>query len=133
MTILMLDDEPVVMKVLRVVLKQYNLLEATSAEQAIQLFVSNGRTLDLLLTDLSLPTSSGIQLALLLRTELPGLPVILTSGYPVGCWSVRDANDLKNLGPNCVAILQKPFYPGVLMKTVCELIGAPPPEMVRTA
>lgn len=133
MTILLLDDECVVMNLLRIVLKQFSLLEATSAEQALQLFAENGRQLDLLIADLALPISSGIQVALLLRSEIPDLPVILTSGYPVRSWCVRDTSDLERLGPTYVTVLQKPFYPHALTKAVFELIRVPPPEMARTA
>jgi CheY-like chemotaxis protein len=131
-TILLLDDEFVVMEFLRHVLQKYALIEASTAEQALRLFNENGRQLDLLLADLSLPKSSGIQVTLLLRSEIPDLPVILTSGYPVSAWSERDSADLERLGSNTVTILQKPFYPEVVSNAVCELIGAPT-EMVRTA
>jgi CheY-like chemotaxis protein len=94
---------------------------------------NNGRHLDLLLADLKVPKSSGIQLALLLRLEIPNLPVLLTSGYPVSAWSERDCADLERLGSNYVTILQKPFRPQTLSDAVCELIGVPTTEMVRTA
>jgi CheY-like chemotaxis protein len=97
-TILLLDDEPIVMSLLRTVLKQYTLIEATTAEQALRLFIGNGRQLDLLLTDLTLPIASGLQVALLLRSEIPNLPVILISGYSVRNFSEGDYGDLEKLG-----------------------------------
>jgi CheY-like chemotaxis protein len=132
-TILLLDDESVVMDLLRQVLQKYALIEATTAEQALRLFNKNGRQLDLLLADVILPESSGIHLALLLRLEIPDLPVILTSGYPIYCWNERDCADLERLGSNRVTTLQKPFYPQDVWNAVWELIGKPPTEMVRTA
>ena len=132
-TILLLDDEPVVMMLLRIILKEYRLIEATTAEQALQLFTDRRRQLDLLLTDLTLPKLSGIQVALVFRSEIPNLPVILTSGYPVSDWSERDSGDLERLGSNSVVIIQKPFHPQALRNAVCEFIGVPPPELARTA
>lgn len=123
--ILLLEDESVVMSLLRIVLKEYNLLEATSAEQALRLFMEDGRRVNLLLADLSLPISSGIQVALVLRVEIPDLPVILTSGFPLESWTERDCTDLERLGSNSVVILQKPFRPAVLSNAVAELIGSP--------
>lgn len=132
-TLLVLEDEPVLMVLLRHMLKQYSLIEAASAEQALRLFNEHGRRIDLLLADVMLPTSSGIQVALLLRSEMPTLPVILTSGYPVGVWGDRETADLQRLGSSLVAVIQKPFQAGVIPKTVREMVGISPFEAVRTA
>jgi DNA-binding response OmpR family regulator len=132
-TILVLEDETDLMALLRHILKQYRLIEAATAEHALRLFGDHDRRIDLLLADVMLPTSSGIQVALLLRSEIPNLPVILTSGYPVTVWAEREAADLKRLGSNSLAILQKPFKTQVLPNTVREMIGIVPFEAVRTA
>jgi CheY-like chemotaxis protein len=132
-TLLVLEDEPIVMALLRHMLKQYRLIEAATAEQALRLFTEHGRRIDLLLADVTLPTSSGIQVALILRSEVPTLPVILTSGYPVAVWSKFDAADLQRLGPNLVAVIQKPFQAGVIPSTIREMIGTEPFEAIRTA
>lgn len=132
-TLLVLEDEPVLMMLLRHLLKPYRLIEAATAEQALRLFNENRRRIDLLLADVSLPASSGIQVALLLRSKIPSLPVILTSGYPVSVWASRDAADLEQLGARSVEIIQKPFKAQVLPNTVHEMIGIVPAERVRTA
>lgn len=85
--ILVLEDEPIVMNFVRRILTEYNVIEATTAEQALQLSIGYGRQLDLLIADVTLPTSSGIHVALLLRSKIPTLPVILASGYPVNDWN----------------------------------------------
>ena len=132
-SLLLLEDEPALMVLLRHMLKQYSLIEAATAEQALRLFNDHGRRIDLLLADVVLPKSSGIQVALLLRSEIPNLPVILTSGYPVSVWAKRDAADLERLGSRSVAILQKPFQAQVLPNTIREMIGIVPFEAARTA
>jgi CheY-like chemotaxis protein len=131
-TILVLEDEPSVMKFMRLMLEPYSLIEASNAEQALRLFTDVGRNVDLLVADVTLPTSSGIQVALLLRLEIPDLPVILTSGYPVNDWSDCDLADLGRLGANSVAILPKPFQGKALSDAVGELL-APRAEKTRTA
>jgi CheY-like chemotaxis protein len=131
-TLLVLEDDPSIMLVLRLMLEQYSLIEASTAEQALRLFTDHGRKIDLLVADVTLPTSSGIQVALLLRSEVPDLPVILTSGYPVSAWSDRDSADLERLGSRSVAILQKPFQGKALSDAVHELIGTTPPEVAGT-
>ena len=132
-TFLVLEDNPSVMMVLRLMLETYSLIEASTAEQAIHLFTDHGRKIDLLVADVTLPTSSGIQVALLLRIEIPDLPVILTSGYPVNDWSDGDLADLGRLGANSVAILPKPFQGEVLSNAVRELTRTVPSEAVGTA
>ena len=119
--ILLLEDESSLLALMRRMLEPYNLIEATTAEQALRLFYQNGRQVDLLVADVTLPTSSGIQVALILRQEIPELPVILTSGYPVDTWGDRDSADLDKLGSKSVAILAKPFQSQLLLNAVREL------------
>jgi CheY-like chemotaxis protein len=131
-TLLVLEDDLSVMMILRLMLEQYSLIEASTAEQALRLFTDGGRKIDLLVADVTLPTSSGIQVALLLRSEVPDLPVILTSGYPMSAWSDRDSADLERLGGNSVAILPKPFQGKALSDEVRELLGTAPSEAAGT-
>ncbi len=130
-TLLVLEDESSLMKLIRHMLTQYNLIEAPSAEQPLRLFGAHGRQVDLLVADVTLPTSSGIQVALLLRSEVPDLPVILTSGYPVKSWSDTDSSDLERLGSNGVTILSKPFEAKALLNAVRELTETAPSESAR--
>ena len=131
-TLLVLDDDPSVMMLLRFILEQYRLIEASNAEEALRLFNDHIRHIDLLVADLKLPTSSGIQVALLLRSDVSDLPVILISGYPVSAWSDRDSADLVRLGSRSVTILSKPFQAQELSNAVRELL-APRAEKTRTA
>ncbi len=71
--LLVLEDNPSVMMLLRFILEQYSLIEASNAEEALRLFTDYGCQVDLLVADLLLPTSSGIQVALHLRSEVPCL------------------------------------------------------------
>jgi len=132
-TVLVLEDEPLVMDLLRYILKHYSLVEAGGAEEALRLFHDRDREIDLLLADVSLPVSSGVQVALILRCENPALPVILTSGYPANSWKDCDAADLQRLGSNSVIVLQKPSTPRRLLSAIDELIGAEPPEKAVAA
>ena len=132
-TLLVLEDNSSVMMLLRLMLEQYSLIEASTAEQALRLFTDHGRKIDLLVADVTLPTSSGIHVALLLRSKVPDLPVILTSGYPVDSWSERDSADLERLGTSSVAILDKPFQGQALSDAVRDLTGTAPSEAAGTA
>jgi CheY-like chemotaxis protein len=121
-TILVLEDELIIIKLLRHSLQKYRVLEAATADEALALFDANDRHIDLLLADLTLPTSSGLRVAFYLRAELRDLPVIVTSGNPVENWTPHDQDDLARLGPDTVAILQKPFPTKVLLSLVHELL-----------
>jgi CheY-like chemotaxis protein len=132
-TILLLEDESALMRLLCLILKNYSLVKATTAEQALGLFADYGHKLDLLVNDMTLPVSSGAEVALHIRSEIPQLPVILTSGYPVGAWSNRDFDSLEKLGLRSVVFLQKPIQVQVLLNTVRELIGSPLAEITKTA
>ena len=133
-TILILEDEPSLMNLLHRVLNRYGYatLQARDAEEALRRFADNGRQIDLLLADVILPKVSGIHVALLLRTELSDLGVILMSGYPSSEWSGRYAADLRRLGSDTVGTLQKPFTPQCLLKTIVDLVGVAPTEALRT-
>jgi CheY-like chemotaxis protein len=132
-TILVLEDEPLVMKLLRQVLKTYNVIAAGTAEQALAILANHECPVDLLVTDVRLPTLSGIQVALRIRSDRPDFPILLVSGYPAEGWRDVDAADLQELGSNCVVVLQKPFHAKVLLKAACELLGASSIDLAKTA
>jgi CheY-like chemotaxis protein len=125
-SILVLEDESVVMNVMRHMLRSYSLMEASTVEQALNLFQGHRENVGLLLADLTLAVSSGVELALLLRQASPFLPVIVTSGYPVGNWSLVDGGNLLRLGTTSVVVLQKPFRRQLLLDTIFDLMGEQP-------
>jgi CheY-like chemotaxis protein len=132
-TLLVLEDEPSIMKLLRHTLTDYRLIEAATAEEALLLFTNEDYLVDLLVADLTLPASSGVQVALHLRSRNPDLPVILTSGYPASGWSERDSAGLRRLGESTVAVLQKPFSGHKLLNLIGDLTGRPLLWKARTA
>jgi CheY-like chemotaxis protein len=130
--ILILEDEPFVAALLRLLLKGYIVVEATTAAQALQAFTEHNRQFDLLIADVNLPISSGVQVAVILRSQLPTLKVILSSGYPLGNWREQDVADLQRLGEHSVTLIEKPFLPKALTDLVHALIGpAKKPKPVK--
>jgi hypothetical protein len=61
--------------------------------------------------------------ALELRKSIPALRIILTSGYPPDMWP--DVALLREVPPDAIRILQKPFLPKELLDRTGELIGNP--------
>ena len=132
-TILVLEDDPAVMALMRRMLYQYDLIVATTAQQAFRLFSSHGRQIDLLVAGVTLPHHSGIQVALLMRAAIPNLPVILTYGHGEREWTVRDYFDLQRLGLPSVALLSRPFLVQQLLTEIREMTRTGGPEIAKTA
>jgi len=123
--VLILEDELFVSNLLRLVLQGYFVVSTTTAENALYKFIEYNRRFDLLISDVALPKRSGIQVASILRSELPDLKIILTSGYPLNMLSEQNADDLRRLGKDSVTFLMKPFSVETLLNTVEALIGPP--------
>lgn len=132
-TILLLEDEPLVMKLLLVVLKRYDVISATTGEEALQAFGNLDRPVDLLITDVRVPGLSGIQVALRIRSQLPAFPTVLMSGYLSDGWRDVDTSDMEQLGSHSVVLLPKPFQAQALLKAVSGLLGTAPIETWKTA
>jgi CheY-like chemotaxis protein len=126
-TILVLEDESLVVKLYRLILRGYRILEAPTVADAVRQFRDSGRHVDLLLTDLTLASGSAAQLGLLLRSRGsdPAVPVILASGFSLTNQAQQHPEALMGLGKDSVRIIEKPFFPSVLLHKVHEMIGAP--------
>jgi PAS domain S-box-containing protein len=112
--ILLVEDDDVVRGLARRILEQagYHVLEASGGEEAIRLFAAQSEPVDLLLTDVVMPETSGKEVADRLCKLLPGLKVVFMSGYTeeaIVHHGVLDSN---------VQFIQKPFTPTRLVRTV---------------
>lgn len=117
-TILIVEDEDEVRKVLRLTLQLqgYAVLAAPTAAAALELDLT-GAAIDLLLTDVVLPESSGPELARALRSSIPELKVIYMSGYS------EELLQTHGLSSYDAAFLAKPFSSVELGKKVQQLLG----------
>jgi CheY-like chemotaxis protein len=117
-TILLVEDEPVLRELARVILKDYNyeVIEASSGVEALKVWDQYEGKVDLLLTDMVMPEGmTGRELAEELKARKPDLKVVYTSGYSSdvmgGDMAMRDT-----------MFLQKPYPPPLLAKTVRECL-----------
>jgi len=118
-TILVVEDEPSVRRLTRVVLERagYTVLEAENGVEALRLWREHGDSIDLLLTDLSMPEGiTGRELAARLRRERTDLRVVYMSGYTTDFGPGRPP-----LGEGQV-FLQKPSSPFHLLRTVRQCL-----------
>jgi DNA-binding NtrC family response regulator len=82
-TILVVDDDECIVRLVREMLaiEGYAVVEARSAEAAIEAFEEEPERIDLLLSDVIMPVMAGPVLAERLRARSPDLPVVFMSGY----------------------------------------------------
>jgi DNA-binding response OmpR family regulator len=121
-TVLLLEDDADVMKVLRLVLRRkgYVLFQAMSAEVALG--PKCAKHIDLLIADVS-PPCYGIHVACQLKAWIPDVQIILTSGYPTDMWDEQQRVELSEIPSDSVRVLRKPFLPGELLRMIVERIG----------
>ncbi|MDQ7973043.1 MAG: PAS domain S-box protein [Rhodocyclaceae bacterium] len=103
---LLVEDDPEVRKVACRLLRSldYDVREAASGEEALALLQAGALRFDLLLSDVSLgPGIQGTTLAVQALQRVPGLPIVLMSGYSA---ELMEAD--RQLPAGC-ELLQKPF------------------------
>jgi two-component system, cell cycle response regulator CpdR len=113
MKILYVEDNPLVREVTSEMLHQENrhIVSCESAEDALHEFGSSAY--DLVITDVSLPVMSGLDLTRKLLKTTPTLPIIIASGYAMEC-------AIDRLGPNVRSII-KPFDAGEIDRLIDDL------------
>jgi len=117
-TILLVEDEPSVRRVVRRFLEQrgYTVLDAPDGAAAERVFEECLASIDLVVTDVVMPDTSGPELIDRLVRRRPGIPVLYVSGYTAGVISRQ------GLPEGAVALLEKPFTPEALGRKVRELL-----------
>jgi len=117
--ILLVEDESDVREfALRALRKSgYQVVSAANAREAEAIFAREGGRVDLLLSDVVLPGTSGLDLVDRLRALRPGLRVLLTSGYA----DERSRWDL--ISQRGLPYLQKPYSFLSLLRAARDALG----------
>jgi two-component system cell cycle sensor histidine kinase/response regulator CckA len=110
-TILLVDDEPLVLTVAKSILKHsgYQVHDFKDPEQALA--ENRQLSFDLVLTDVVMPNLSGPDLMKRIKEDQPDIPCIFMSGYDVTQINQR------GIDAGC-DYLRKPFTPESLLKRV---------------
>lgn len=118
--ILYVEDNDIVREITTELLMQSHpyVVASRTAEEGLQEF-KEGR-FDVVITDISLPAMSGLDLARNILADEPTMPIIVASGYSLD-WSLR------TLGPNVRAII-KPFEVEQIDALIAELCAGVEPE-----
>jgi PAS domain S-box-containing protein len=124
-TVLVVDDEEMVRRLVCAALRGqgYEVLEATNGKGALELLASVATLPTLVLLDLTMPVMGGAELVPILNRDYPGLPVILTSGYPE-----EDARTEFAPGVKIADFLQKPYALTTLTEKVEGILSSGGPN-----
>jgi len=117
-TLLLVEDEEAVRGLARRVLEGggYTVLAGADADEALKLSRQHAGVIDLLVTDVVMPRTSGPQLADQLLAERPRMKVLFISGYAELEIAKRGVLRAET------ELLQKPFTPDRLIERVREIL-----------
>jgi len=117
--VLLVDDEPLVVKVARRMLERmgYSVLTACDGATALELFRSRGDEIGCVLLDLSMPGMDGPQTLRELRKIDQAVPVLLSSGFSATTLAERV------VGLEFNGFVQKPYRLSLLRAKLDEALG----------
>ncbi len=128
--VLLVEDDPEVRALFASFLRQagYDVVEAADGKDAVAAFTTRRADIDVVITDVVMPNTSGPALAAALRARRPALKILYVSGY-------AEELDVAGGSPAHSAYLQKPVTRLTLLRQVAALLApapepAPPPAPV---
>ncbi len=112
--VLVVEDEAPVAAVIRKILSAagYHVLEASSAEAALELLDREAQPMDYLLTDIVMSGMTGLELGAKVATLFPTMKVVYMSGYGF------EALSQHGIDPASIHLLAKPFTREELLGTL---------------
>jgi two-component system cell cycle sensor histidine kinase/response regulator CckA len=118
-TVLLVEDEAAVREATKRMLRKYgfNVIEAKHGQDALLLWEREGKSVDVVLTDVVMPAMGGAELARTLRESNPSLRVVFMSGYTQGTL------ELSSMDEAATRFLPKPFTADQLVGTLRDLIA----------
>ena len=123
-TILVVEDQPYLLSLVAQVLRDagYQVLEASGMQPALAAAEQHRGAIHLLLSDISMPGGSGLELAKSLRAARPDLQLMFMSGY---------GENVLGGGAGTLSepfeFIQKPFDPDDLVGRIAEMLGRSAP------
>jgi CheY-like chemotaxis protein len=123
-TILLVEDEPMILKMTVVMLQRlgYTILPAATPGEALQLAGRHADAIDLLMTDVVMPEMNGRDLAKSLQSLYPELKCLFMSGYTANVIAHHGVLD------EGVNFLQKPFSQKDLAAKIRQTLAVRPVE-----
>lgn len=118
-TVLLVEDELQVRNLAALVLRErgYEVVEASSGEEALRIAKEYGGRIHLLLTDVVMPQMSGKELSEQIKRTRPDIKVLFASGY------TNDAVLHHGVFEADMEFMQKPFTPNALANKVRQVLN----------
>jgi len=113
-TVLIVDDEPMILKLVEKMLRPRNYRIQAAPKPSDALRIAESETVDLLISDIALPEMEGHRLAEKVLALHPQAQVLLISGH------YRDKP--KRLNSDRVRFLAKPFFPSDLLEALRKML-----------
>jgi PAS domain S-box-containing protein len=119
-TILLVEDEPTVLKLMQRSLERagYHVMTASDGQKGLDCFTENQEKITLVLTDMSMPGMGGAEMIRQLRKESPFVKVICTSGI------AYTNGHMDSLGLD--KILAKPCDSKTMLEAIRDVLKAEP-------
>jgi PAS domain S-box-containing protein len=119
-TILIVDDEEIVMDVTRelIELMGYRVFTARSGEEGVDLYRKMGTDIDMVILDMIMPGMGGSEVFDRLREMNPEARILLSTGFSLS----DQAQEIMDKG--CNGFIQKPFQPGELSLKIRQILDA---------
>jgi DNA-binding response OmpR family regulator len=122
--VFVVDDEPLIASTLATILCHHG-FDATSFSKPLEaLLASRSEAPDLLISDVMMPTLSGIELAIQVQEAWPKCKVLLFSGQALTDDSLESA---RRAGHH-FEVLTKPIHPAELLRKIQSLADEAPPR-----
>jgi len=118
-TILLVDDEELVLSVARRILERrgYTVLCARDGQEGLEIFQDPSARVDLAILDLQMPRMDGRDLAVRLRQLDPQLPMLISSG-------LNEGPEIDTSGSLKLGFINKPYHTRDLLQRVREALDA---------
>lgn len=113
--VLVVDDEDTTRQTIARLLEAggYTVITAKSGDEAMERLAADSDTIDIVLSDVTMPGMTGIDLSYQIRAQYPSMPVAIVSG---------DVSELERsiIGRADVPFIKKPFHAESLYSAVRE-------------
>jgi phosphotransferase system HPr (HPr) family protein len=114
-TILVADDDPILLRMVRTILDNngYRTVTARDGKEAVDIFSARMEDITAVVTDIRMPTMDGIDAVFMMRRARPRLPVLAMSGATEAFALPSDADTV---------FMRKPFGSAELLPALRELL-----------
>ena len=119
-SVFVVDDEPVIASTLAAILRMHGYSAVFFTSPLAALAAARVTSPDLLISDVGIPGISGIDLAILMKTQFPGCKVLLFSGAP----SSHDLLDLARVQGHTFDLLLKPVPLPEFLAEISKRVGS---------